>query len=263
MLLTSLQNPRVKEVVKLRRRSHRNETGLLIVEGYREISRFLDSGRKPAAIFYCPGLYEDDSARDLVARCGDADAELLECEEHVFRKIAYRERPNGLLVLAELVGCGLNELHLPERPLLLVVEHIEKPGNLGTMLRTADGAGVDAVIVCDQCTDINNPNIVRASTGTLFTVPVAEASSEETVAWLKRRDISILAATPDADTLYSDTDLAGSVAIVMGEEQKGLTDEWLNAANQKVRIPMLGKADSLNVSAAATILLYEAVRQRS
>jgi RNA methyltransferase, TrmH family len=157
---------------------------------------------------------------------------------------------------------ALADLQLPADPLLVVAEAIEKPGNLGTILRSADAAGVAALVVCDRCTDVNNPNVVRASIGTLFTVPVAEAGSAETLAWLRANGAQILAATPHAEREYTDVDLRGPTAIVVGTEQYGLSDAWMREADLRVRIPMLGQADSLNVAAATTILLYEAVRQR-
>jgi TrmH family RNA methyltransferase len=176
--------------------------------------------------------------------------------------MAYRDRPDGLLGLSPQIGAGLSTLALPENPLLLVAESIEKPGNVGTMLRSADGAGVDAVIVCDRCTDINNPNVVRASVGTLFSRPVLEAGSADTRAWLKNKGIQIVATTPDANLLYTEADLTKPTAVVVGAEQYGLHEDWLKEADCKVAIPMRGQCDSLNVAVAATILLYEAVRQR-
>ena len=176
--------------------------------------------------------------------------------------MAYRDRPEGLLALAPQVRRTLADLRVPAQPLLLVAEAIEKPGNLGTILRSADAAGVHAVIVCDRCTDVNNPNVVRASLGALFSVPVAEAGSPETLAWLRARGIQVLAATPHADREYTDADLVRGVAIVVGAEQYGLSSLWRQQADVQVKIPMLGQSDSLNVAAATTILLYEAVRQR-
>jgi len=187
---------------------------------------------------------------------------LSECTEDVFRKMAYRDRPEGLLAVGPQIHHALDGLSIKEPSLVVVAEAIEKPGNLGTILRTADAAGVDAVLVCDRSTDINNPNVVRASIGTLFTVPAVETSSAETLAWLRQNGFTILAATPHADSRYTDVDLTGNVALVVGTEQYGLSEHWLSEADLKVRIPMLGQADSLNVSAATTILLYEAVRQR-
>ena len=261
-LLTSLQNPKVKQVVKLRDRSHRDEENLLLIEGFREIKRALDNRWNPTALFYCPELYQGKNESTLVERCTEVGAELFECSEPVFRKLAYRDRPEGLLALAPQVKKSLGDLQLPATPLLVVAESIEKPGNLGTMLRSADAAGVHAVIVCDECTDINNPNVVRASIGTPFSVPVAEAGSAEAIEWMKNKGIQILAATPHAEREYTEVDLTAATALVMGTEQYGLSDQWMKSADLQVRIPMLGQIDSLNVASATTILLYEAVRQR-
>jgi TrmH family RNA methyltransferase len=260
--LTSLQNARVKDVLKLRKRSHRDECGVLLVEGYRELDRAVSNQWNPAQVFFCRDLFLGDNEDALLARCRAAGAELFDCTEAVFRKMAYRDRPDGLLGLAPQIHRGLNDLELPNNPLLLIAESIEKPGNLGTILRSADASGVDAVIVCDRCTDINNPNVVRASIGTLFSVPVVEASSEDTRAWLSEHGIQSLAATPYADQDYTAVDMTVGTALVVGSEQYGLKDEWLKQATHQVVIPMLGQCDSLNVASAATILLYEAVRQR-
>ena len=260
--LTSLQNERVKQVVRLRERSERDQSNLMLIEGYREVKRALDNGVRPSGFFFCRALFQGTNEPALLERCAAAGAELLDCSEAVFRKMSYRDRPDGLLAVAPQLRRTLDDLALPEHPLLLVMEHIEKPGNLGTMLRSADAGGVHAVIVCDRCTDINNPNAVRASIGTLFTVPIAEASSEEAIAWLRARGIRILAATPAATVDHTAPDLTRGVALVVGSEQYGLTSRWMEEADERVRIPMLGQCDSLNVAAAATILIYEAVRQR-
>lgn len=260
--ITSMQNPRVKEVVRLRDRPHRDETGLLVIEGYRELKRALDNRIAPRALFYSPAWYLGENEPELVQRCAQAGAELFECSKDVFQKMAYRDRPEGLLALAPQIQGRLDDLKLPPHPLLIVAEAIEKPGNLGSILRSADGAGVHAVIVCDRCTDINNPNVVRASIGTLFSLPVVEATTEDAMAWLRARDIRILAATPAADKLYTETDLRRGVAIVVGTEKFGLSSKWMDQADEKVKIPMHGQVDSLNVATATTILLYEAVRQR-
>jgi RNA methyltransferase, TrmH family len=260
--IISLQNPRVKDVVKLRQRSHRDERGLMIVEGYRELKRALDNQVRPHMLFYCPAFYLGSHEPELVERCRQAGAGVWECSREVFAKMAYRDRPEGLLALAPQLRLTLADLRLPPDPLLVVAEAIEKPGNLGSILRSADAAGVHAVIVCDRCTDLNNPNVVRASIGTLFALPVVEATAEETRAWLKARGIRIFAATPHAEREYTEADMAGGCAIVVGTEQYGLSELWLQAADERVRIPMLGQADSLNVANATTILLYEAVRQR-
>jgi TrmH family RNA methyltransferase len=260
--IASLSNPRVKDVVRLRQRSHRDESGLMLIEGYREVKRALDNRHNPVRLFYCPDLFQGSNEPALVERCRAAGAELLESTAPVFRKLAYRDRPEGLLAVAPQVRRTLDSLRLPRNPLLVVAESIEKPGNLGTILRSADAAGVHAVIVCDRCTDINNPNVVRASIGTLFSLPVAEASSADTLAWLAGHGVRIVAATPHATTHYTAADLTRSAAVVLGAEQYGRSEIWLKRADVTVRIPMLGQADSLNVAAAATILLFEAVRQR-
>ncbi len=261
--ITSLQNPRVKNVVKLRKRSHRDEAGLLLIEGYRELKRALENNLHPHELFYCPALFQGGNEPELVDRCRGAGAQLFECDEPVFRKMAYRDRPEGLLATGPQIQWTLEDLPDADRPLILVAEHIEKPGNLGTILRSADAAGVHAVIVCDRCTDINNPNVVRASIGTLFALPVIEASSEDVIHTLKERNIRVIAATPHADRNHTEADYTGGTAILVGAEQYGLSEHWMNAADVRIRIPMLGQCDSLNVAAAATILLYEAVRQRS
>lgn len=263
MELSSPSNPKLKHVVRLRNCSTREESGEMIVEGYRECRRALDNGYRPSALFHCPGFYLKNENEDaLVRECAAVGAEIYTCTEQCFRKIAYKERPDGLLMTGPHVSISLSELELPENALVIVTESIEKPGNLGTILRSADAAKVAAVIVCDRTTDIHNPNVVRSSTGSLFTVPVVEATGDEALAFLKERGFRILAATPHAPKMHFEEDLTGNVAIVLGSEQYGLTAKWMDGADIRVRIPMLGVADSLNVSAAATILVYEAVRQR-
>ena len=192
-----------------------------------------------------------------------ADAIYLEpLTQETLRRIIEKERPDGLLMIGPHVTVKLSDLKLPPNALVIVTEAIEKPGNLGTILRSADAGKVAAVIVCDRTTDIHNPNVVRASTGTMFSVPIVEAKSEEALEFLKKNNFKILAATPHAEKLHFEEDLSGNVAIALGAEQYGLTAKWMDGAELRVRIPMLGLADSLNVSAAATILVYEAVRQR-
>ncbi len=263
MDLESLANPKVKHVVKLRQRSHRDASGQMIIEGYRECRRALDHGCQPEMIFYCEELYlKNLNEPAIVEECRRLGAQCFACTPPVFEKMAYRERPEGLLIVAPQLAHRLEDLQLPANALVLIAEAIEKPGNLGTILRSADAAGVHAVIVCDRCTDIHNPNVVRASTGTLFSVPVIESDTETTLAFLKKQSFRILAATPHAAALHSEVDLTGNIAIAIGTEQYGLTQRWMEQADLRVRIPMLGVADSLNVSSATTILLFEALRQR-
>lgn len=263
--ITSLANPRVKAIVKLRQRSHRDESGQMISEGYREIKRALDSGYRPTQFFYCEELFlKGVNEPTLIERARALGAEVFSCSAPVFMKIAYRERPEGLLAVGPQPRATLDDIarRLGPHSLVIVAETIEKPGNLGTILRSADAAGADAVIVCDRCTDIYNPNVVRASTGVIFSMPVVECPSRQCLDFLRARGFRTLAATPHARALHFEVDLTGPVALVVGNEQFGLSDLWMDDADLRVRIPMLGKADSLNVSAATTILLFEAVRQR-
>lgn len=260
--ITSLQNPRLKDLVRLQKRPYRDERGVVVVEGYREVKRMLDNGRRPIALFFAPSFYQGENEPEIVRRCAEAGAELFECSAEAFAKVAYRDRPEGLIALTPQLQQRLAALTVPDRPLLLVAEAIEKPGNLGSLLRSADAAGVHAVIVCDRCTDVHNPNVVRSSIGTLFSLPVVEATTEETLAWLRARGVRVLAATPHADREYTACDMTQGIAVVVGTEKFGLSDRWMMEADERVRIPMLGQIDSLNVAAATTILLYEAVRQR-
>ncbi len=264
-LITSLQNPRVKQLVKLRDRRPRDAAGVFMVEGYRQIRRALDKGFKPTEFYYSPAWFLGDQANEpaLLAEAAAGGARLFELTKDAFAKVAYRERPDGLIAILPQWRKTFDELPLSPTPFLLVVEAIEKPGNLGTILRSADAAGVDGLIVCDPVTDLFNPNVVRASTGVLFSVPVVIAESAAVRAWLKDRGIRSVATTPAATESYTDSDLTGPLAIVMGSEQYGLSDDWLHEADHCVRIPMAGQADSLNVAMATIITLFEAMRQRS
>lgn len=260
--ITSLQNPRIKQLVKLRDRRPRDEAGVFLVEGYRQIRRALEKGVVLTELYIAPEWYLGENEPALIAQAEAAGAQIFELTKDAFAKVAYRERPDGLLAVAPQWKRELGDLKLAKAPFLLVVEAIEKPGNLGTILRSADAAGVDALIVCDPVTDLFNPNVVRASTGVLFSVPVVIASSAEVRPWLKARGIRAVATTPAATALHTDTDLRGPLAIVMGSEQYGLSDYWLKESDAQVRIPMAGQADSLNVAMATIITLFEAVRQR-
>lgn len=261
--ITSLQNPRVKQLVKLRDRRPRDEAGVFLVEGYREIRRALEKSVNLTELYFSPEWFLGENEPALIEQARAAGAQLFELTKDTFAKVAYRERPDGLLAVAPQWRRTLEELKLPASPFLLVVEAIEKPGNLGTILRSADAAGCDAVIVCDPVTDIFNPNVVRASTGVLFSVPLVVADSERVHAWLKANRIRTVATTPAAETLYTAADLRGPLAVIMGSEQYGLTEFWLKNSDLPVRIPMAGQADSLNVAMATIITLFEAVRQRS
>jgi TrmH family RNA methyltransferase len=260
--LSSPQNPRVKQVVRLRDRRDRDREQLFLIEGYRELKRALDNGFPVHDLFVCAELFQGRNEPALIERYAAAGTAVHRTTEAVFRKMAYRDRPEGLLGVAPQRHRPLAHLPAAAAPLLLVAVAIEKPGNLGTILRSADATGVDGLVLCDACTDLYNPNVVRASTGTLFSVPLAEGGTPETLAWLRARGVRTLAATPHADAVYTEVDMRGPLAIIVGCEMLGLSDAWLAAADLRVRIPMLGQADSLNVATATTILLYEAVRQR-
>lgn len=279
--ITSLQNPRVKEVTALQSSSSlRREKGLFVVEGLREVERCVENGFRLRSVFYCPGICRhlpDSFERSSDFPTPSEGVRIFEVSEAVYGKMAYRGGTEGILA----VVCGsaqdrsLEALDLmlfggsgtkrpdPEyAPLIVVIESVEKPGNLGAMLRTADASGVSAVLVCDPHTDLYNPNLIRASLGGVFTRNIAVCTSEEAIAWLKSRGISILTAQLQDSELYYDTDMVRPTALVFGTEADGLTDIWRRAADAHIRIPMLGRIDSLNVSASMAVLCYEALRQR-
>ena len=259
--ITSPANPRIKQLVALRRRRARDQSGVTLVEGLAEIELALAAGVRPRALYYCPALASPDSLA-LADSAGALGGEVIEVSRPVFEKISYREGPDGWLAVVPSVAGSLDRLELGSQPLVLVCAGLEKPGNLGAILRTADAAGVAAVIAADPVTDWGNPNVVRASKGTVFSVPVASAAGAEVLDWIATRGLQLVAAAPDATQLVSETDLTGPTAIAVGAEQTGLPADWLRRADVRVRIPMFGRADSLNVSTSAAIITYEAVRQR-
>jgi len=261
-MIYSTKNERVKRLVRLRRRPHRDALRLMLVEGLRPLQRARECGYALGELYHCPALYEDAASAALVEDWARSGIPVLECTEEVFGKIAYGDRPSGVLGVGPFLARTLEHLPLSGNPLLLLAEGIEKPGNLGTMLRTADAVGVEGVLLCDACTDLHNPNVVRASQGALFTVPVVEASSAEAAQALRRAGIRLVAASPDADAVYTETDLRGPAAILVGTEDVGLSAFWMGESDVRVRIPMRGHCDSLNVSTSAALLLYEALRQR-
>jgi TrmH family RNA methyltransferase len=262
-IISSPANARIKQLVRLRKRRERDRTSTFLIEGYREIRRALEGGTVITEIYSCPELYLGENESGLVEQAASRGARVLLVAADPFRKASYRDRPEGLLAVAEQFPTGLDGFDPGPDPLLLVAEAIEKPGNLGTMLRTAEAAGAAGVIVCDPTTDPFNPNVVRASLGTLFRIPLAVAGTAETVSWLRERDIRSVATTPAASAAHWQVDLAGAVAVVVGSEQYGLSGEWLEAADDRALIPMPGTVDSLNAAMAAGIVLFEAVRQRS
>ncbi|MDN3506981.1 MAG: RNA methyltransferase [Simkaniaceae bacterium] len=262
MQITSMQNPQVKTAVKLQNRRERDATGLFLIEGFRELSRALSGGVLVEKVFFCPELFLGENEDALIKEIVSQGAAAYICTKDVFGKMSYRDRPDGLIAVAKQMQVTLSSLEKKENPLYVVAEGIEKPGNLGSIMRSADGVGADGVIVCDRCTDIYNPNVVRASVGTLFTLPVVEATGDEVLTWLKENQISIVATSPAATVSFTETQMQGATAIVVGTEQLGLTERWLASADHKVSIPMRGTADSLNVATATTLLLYEVLRQR-
>lgn len=257
--ITSAQNPKVKTLLALQEKSRlRKEMGLFVVEGRRELEHSLEAGFAPAAVFFCPEIFgPEESLPEAVGQ-----ASVFEVSRQIYEKIAYRGGTEGIVAEMKVRDLRLGDLSLPENPLVAVLESVEKPGNLGAVLRSADAAGADAVIICDPLTDLYNPNLIRSSVGGIFTVPCVAATSEETIAWLKEKGIRIFTAQLQDSEWYYDTDLRGPSAIVIGTEATGLTDCWREAADAHIRIPMLGRLDSLNASVSAAILLFEAVRQR-
>ncbi len=262
--LTSLQNPRVKQVVRWRNRPDRDDSQVVLAEGYRALVRALAGGYPLKEIFVCPECFppEKHHEEELLAQWAARGARLIRVAPLPFEKMCYRDRPEGLLGVGPQLHRGLEALKPAKNPFYLVAEQIEKPGNLGTIMRSSDAVGVDGLILCDSRTDLFNPNVVRASTGNLFTLPVAEATTRETIPWLKKKGVKILATSPHADPLYTQVDLTAPVAVAVGAEQYGLTKSWIEQADLVVRLPMMGEADSLNVSTATSILLYEVLRQR-
>ncbi len=256
--LSSFQNPKVKQFIALQQKSsERRKERLFVVEGLREIGHCLDAGYQPHTIFYCPEILGETPLPTF-----PGGTNVYKVSPSVYAKMAYRESTEGILAEIHAKQITLDDLRLPPQPLIMVLEKVEKPGNLGAVLRSADAAHVDAVIVCDPLTDLYNPNLIRSSIGAIFTVPCVACSSEECIAFLKQNGIAILTAQLQDSNLYYDTDMRRATAIVMGTESTGLTQQWRQAADAHIRIPMLGRLDSLNVSVSAAILLFEAVRQR-
>jgi RNA methyltransferase, TrmH family len=263
LVITSPSNPRLKALVALRRRRTREETGRTVVEGFEELSLALEAGVLPEALYYCPDLMLDPASQlAVVRRAASQGVETVEVSRPAFEKAAYREGPDGFLAVVPAVARRCAELEVGASPLVVLCEGVEKPGNLGAMLRTADAAGADAVIAADPVTDWGNPNLVRASKGTVFSVPVASDPTPAALAWLDAQGIALVATTPDTDLLHTEVDYTGPVAVAVGAEKYGLTDAVLEHAAYRVRIPMVGRANSLNVATSAAIVIYEAVRQR-
>ena len=256
--ITSTQNPKVKSLLNLEKPRERRKQGLFIIEGKKEIRMALDAGYRIGNLFFC----DDIISADELAALGADDKLMIPVAKEVFDKIAVRENSGGVLAVAEQKAHALKQIKLSENPLLLILESVEKPGNLGAILRTADAAGVDAVIICDPQTDFYNPNVIRSSIGCVFSTQIASATSEETIEWLNKNHISIYCTYLKASRQYHLVNYSGPSAIIMGTESTGLSDTWIKNSTQNIIIPMQGMIDSMNVSTAAAVVVFEAKRQR-
>jgi TrmH family RNA methyltransferase len=261
--ISSTTNPRIKAAAILRDRRGRESSGLTLVDGAREIGRALAARVEVAELFACLDLVRSDEATAALDSARATGVAVTSVSRTVLQKLAFGDRSDGLVAVVRTPPAALGALRLPAVPLIVVVDSIEKPGNLGAILRSADGAGVDALIAAEPRTDVFNPNAIRTSLGTIFSIPIAIATTAETIAWLRAAEINIIVARVDGAIAYTAADLQGPVAVVLGSEARGLGVAWSGPGMTAVSLPMLGIADSLNVSAAAAILLYEARRQRA
>lgn len=257
--ITSVHNPKVKQLLSLRERRHRDRLGLVLVDGAQALRRALDSGLAVPQTFICPEILKD---AQILPLCHEHGIEVIALAEPAYSKAAYGDWADGVLATVAAPKLALDQLRLSHPALIMVAVQLEKPGNLGAIIRSADGAGVDAVIIADAGCDPFSPNVVRASLGTVFTMPLAAATTTQVIHWLAQRNIDVIAATPEADALAWEVDLTGPCGLVVGSEHQGVAFAWRQAAKHQLRLPMLGHADSLNVGTAAAILMYEARRQR-
>jgi TrmH family RNA methyltransferase len=259
MIITSLTNPRIKDIVRLRDKKQRDKTGLTIVEGVKETDKLLASGIPVESVYVCPEFLEKHGGTFLLKRL--KATEVTEVTAPVYDKIGYGDRLEGILAICRPQVRKISSL-TKDDSFFVVLESVEKPGNLGAVLRICDGAGVDGLLVCEGHTDIYNPNVIRASLGTVFTVPVVWTSNEEALSFFQKNKVRTVALLPEADAFYTEQDLRGPLALIVGSEDKGLSNFWEKKADVRVKIPMAGSADSLNVSTATAVVVYEAVRQR-
>jgi TrmH family RNA methyltransferase len=257
-LITSAQNPKIKNIVALEKARERKSQNLFIIEGTKELSLAVETKYKINSVFFCPEIIEAQYLLTVVKH----EQLLIPVEQAVFNKIAYRESTGGIIALAEQKQHALENLTLSKNPLLLILEAVEKPGNLGAVLRTADAAGIDAVIICDQLVDFYNPNVIRSSVGCVFTNQIASAPTERAIEWLKKNKINVYCTYLKASKPYFEIDYTHPAAIVMGTESQGLSNKWIENADANIIIPMQGKIDSMNVSTAAAVVIFEAARQR-
>ena len=261
--IQSRHNEQVKNLVKLRERKHRDRQERFLVEGLREISHALEAGYRIESIYHCPEHFPTEAHAEFIRTQRDSQSPaLIRLSPEAFEKTTQREGPDGLIAVGQQQSHALQSLKLPEVPLLLILEGIEKPGNLGASLRSADGAGADAVILVDCVLDCYNPNAIRSSQGLLFALPLITAEREPLKLWLDENKIRTCATTPAATQKHWDCDYDQATALLLGSEQSGLSDFWIQNADQRIHIPMSGQADSLNVAATAAVCLYEARRQR-
>jgi RNA methyltransferase, TrmH family len=256
--ITSLKNPRLKLLASLEKAKDRRETGLFIIEGIREISLAQQSGFEIETFYICPEIFRQDPVYPISIEAKD----VLHMPVAIFSKVAYRENTGGIIAVAKSKATALNLIQPEKNGLYLILEKVEKPGNIGAMLRTADAAGLNAVIICDPATDFYNPNVIRSGVGCLFTVPVAAGTNEEVLAWCKKGGVKTFATALTATKNYDTANFTSASAIVMGSESFGLSGFWLKNSDEQLIIPMRGKIDSMNVSNAAAIVIFEADRQR-
>lgn len=262
-LISSLQNPLIKNILLLEEKPReRKVQNLMVIEGFREIKLALASGFTVTTLIYCCDFINDEDLRTLISHAVSS-FEAVEVPPDIYNRLAYRKDHEGVIALANQKRLLFHDIRLTSNPLLLVLESVEKPGNLGAILRTADAAGLDAVIICDPQTDIYNPNAIRSSIGCIFTMPVITSSTEHTISWLRNNKIRMLGTALTATHFYHDDDYTQPSAIVMGSEASGLSQKWLDEADDLIRIPMKGKVDSMNVAASAAIVVFEALRQRN
>lgn len=263
MLITSLHNPRIKAAIRLRQRSGRDDQRLIIIDGVREIRRALAAGVPMIELYYVPEVCRDTDHSDVLSAAKHSPSDLIEVTPQIMEKLAFGRRHEGIVAVATPPNRRLDDINLTGDALVAVVEGAEKPGNIGAILRTADAAGVSAVIIADGGTDLYNPNAIRASLGTIFTVPVAATTSAETITWLRKHACRVYAARVDGSIDYTKADFRGRTAIVLGSEARGLSEQWQAGGITPIRVPLLGTVDSLNLSATAAVLFYEAVRQKT
>lgn len=259
-LISSVQNPKIKNLKKLEKASERRGQNLFVVEGLREAVLAQRAGYEIQSLFVCDEILKEQKEYSLEEIRNPKSQ--IRISKPVYDSLAYRETTEGVIATVLPKSHALESLVLKENALILVIEAVEKPGNLGAMLRTCDAAGVDAVIICDARTDVYNPNVIRSSIGTVFTNQIAVCETAEAIAFLKKKKVTTYAAELSATTPHFQKNFKTATAIVVGTEATGLSTEWMNAADEKIKIPMRGKIDSLNVSVSAAILLFEAQRQR-